>query len=329
MLRTSRLGAVLGAPLALAAGWLAYSRWGIDHALPLPPALPAAPQTYDSPTAGRIACYVDRRGTGVPLVLVHSINAGASAYEMRPLFLAYQGRRPLYAPDLPGFGLAERGDRDYTPELYAAALRDLLAQIGTPADVVALSLSSEFAARVARDHPELIRSLVLISPTGFNRVRSANRVQATAERGRSAQVRRVLLWPVWSQAIYDLLASRASIRYFLRQSFVGAVDARLVEYAYRTTHQPDARFAPFSFLSGRLFTPDAVTTLYRQVRQPALVLYDRDAFVRFDRLPELLAARPNWQALRIVPTRGLPHWEQTEAVVAALDRFWSGREHAA
>ena len=42
-----------------------------------------------------------------------------------------------------------------------------------------------------------------------------------------------------------------------------------------------------------------------------------------DILEQLLAARANWQAKRIAPTLGLPHWEQTAATVQALDAFWA------
>ena len=74
----------------------------------------------------------------------------------------------------------------------------------------------------------------------------------------------------------------------------------------------------------KLFTPDALDALYRPLRLPVLVLYDRDPNVTFDRLEELLAERPNWQARRIAPTLGLPHWERLQDTVEALDGFWAG-----
>ena len=86
-------------------------------------------------------------------MLIHSINAAASAYELRPLFMEYRGRRPLYAPDLPGFGFSERGDREYSPALYVAAITDLLRsqvrEMG-PVDLVALSLGGGSSRRAWR-----------------------------------------------------------------------------------------------------------------------------------------------------------------------------------
>lgn len=78
-----------------------------------------------------------------------------------------------------------------------------------------------------------------------------------------------------------------------------------------------------------MFTDDAVTQLYEKVDAPCLVLYDRDAFVRFDRLPGLLARRPNWRAKRISPSLGLPQFEKLPETIQALDEFWQSLEDPA
>jgi pimeloyl-ACP methyl ester carboxylesterase len=249
---------------------------------------------------------------------VHSINAAPSAFEMRPLFEHYRTSRPVLAPDLPGFGFSDRSDRRYTPALFQEALSGLLREvIQAPADVVAFSLSSEFAAAVAQSAPELIRSLVLISPTGFS--------TRTLPGGKTGErVHGVLSLPGLSQGLFAALTSRPSIRYFLGQSFVEPVPPELVDYAYATTHQPGARYAPLYFLSGQLFTQEATERLYAGVTQPVLVLHDRDPNINFDLLPGFLRGRPLWRVERIAPTLGLPHWEKPVETTAAMDRFWAG-----
>lgn len=310
-----------------AVGWGAYSTLGLDHQLPLEPAIAAEQRRFRSTPAGEISYYVAREAAGRPLVLVHSVNAAASAYEMRPLFDAFRGHRPVYALDLPGFGFSERTDRDYSPALYTAALADLLTnevQEDGAVDIVALSLGSEFAAFAALALPERIRSLTLISPSGLGREGKAFSAEERAERAQSSErVLRGFSVPLWSQPFYDLLVSPPSIRYFLKQSFVGEPDAGMVAYDYRTAHRPGARFAPFHFVSGKLFTRDILPTVYERLTQPVLVIYDEDGFVSFDQLPALLKRRANWREARIVPTRGLPQFEQLPATTAALDRFWS------
>ena len=283
----------------------------------LPAAIKADLAHWTSATCGRVAYYSDANaGGGRPLLLLHSINAAPSAMEMQPLFEHYRGSRPVYAPDLPGFGHSQRGDRPYTAELYANTIRGFLSEIiGGPADIVALSTSAEFAARAALDD-DRIKTLVFISPTGF-----AARPRPSAKT--RSRLLRFFSRPVVGAALYRALTVKPSVRYFLNMGFVGQPPKALVDYAHRTTRQPGARFAPFLFLSMQLFTDDAPNTLYRHVKVPALVLYDEDPNISFERLPEVVDQCDNWQAVRVSPTLGLPHWEELQQTTAALDSFWS------
>jgi pimeloyl-ACP methyl ester carboxylesterase len=315
------LGAsVLGVPLA----WLGYSAVLINHEVPLPSAISAERRTFASDTAGELSYYADMSQAGRPLVLLHSINAGSSAYEVRPLFDQYRAHRPVYALDLPGFGFSDRSDREYTPALYAAAIGDFIENevpSSDGVDVVAMSLTSEFAARAALDRPTVVHTLTLISPTGFSGEERQNRTERATRTGTSDRLYRAFTFPLWSQALYDALVSRPSLRYFLERQFTGAVDEGLIDYAFLTTHRPGAKNAPLYFVSGKLFTNTIRADVYDHLAQPVLVLYDIDPNITFDQLPQTLE-RGNWHSAQITPTRGLPHWEQLDQTVAALDRFW-------
>lgn len=283
----------------------------------LSPAIEAPRRELASARAGTLSYYLDTSGSGRPLVLVHSINAAPSAMEVKPFFEHYRGKRPVYALELPGFGFSERGDRDYTAALYTAAIVDFLDSLPEgPVDIVALSLSSEFAARTAGERKDRVASLVLVSPTGFGE-------RAPPGEAAGRRILAVLGVPGLGAGLFRTLTTRPVIRRFLRMSFHGRVPAALVDYAWRTARQPGARFAPFRFLGFGLFARDAVEELYRPVEQPALVLYDRDPNVSFERLAALVSARRNWRVKRIRPTRGLPHWEKPLETFAAMDAFWS------
>lgn len=309
-------GSVVSAMTTAAAGWLVYSKLFVNHNVTLPPALGADREHFGGGYAGMLHYYADRSGEGTPLLLVHAVNAAASAYEMRPLFEHYRGQRPVYALELPGFGFSQRGDRPYTPRVFTNAIIGFLeTQVEEPVDIVALSLSSEFAARAALERAQNVRSLALISPTGLGK--------DAHERQPDEGLHRFLSFPLWSQACFDLLTTRAIIRRYLSKSFYGEPDERMVDYSYKTSHQPGARYAPFAFVSGKLSSPDIRESVYEQLEQPVLVLYDQDPYAGFEALPGLLERHPNWQAKRIPPTRGLPHWEQPEQTFQALNEFWN------
>lgn len=313
----SLLGSVLKLTTMAAGGWIAYSHFAVDHQVTLPDAIDAERVTRESAVAGEQSFYrsgADQAGT--PLLLLHSINAAPSAFEVKPLFDHYRSTRPVYALDLPGFGFSERRDRRYTPDLFADTIIEFVRdEIGGPADVIALSLTAEFAARAALRQPDLFRSLAFISPTGLNPTDLSFPENALYN---------FLTFSAWSQAIFDLVVTRPSIRYYVGQSFVGEMPPDFVEYAYATSHQPGARHAPFYFVSGQLFTPGVRSAYYNYLTVPTLAIYDRDPNVQFDKLPDVLAANDHWQAARIEPTLGLPHWEKLPETAAALDAFWAG-----
>jgi pimeloyl-ACP methyl ester carboxylesterase len=288
------------------------------RAIRLGEAVDAPRSQFTSADGWRIAYYAATSNRGRPLVLVHSINAAPSSFEVKPLFEHYRANRPVYSLDLPGFGHSERRPAGYTPQLFADVLGQFLEQVvGQPADVVALSLSGEFSARAIGAKPGAVASLALISPTGFSQ-----RVPPGPGFGRI--VHPILKTPGLSQALFDLVASRRSIRYYLGRSFVGEPPQEILDYAYATSHQPGARHAPLVFLSMQLFTPQAGDRLYAKLTDlPVLAIADRDPYIDFERLDDFIARHPNWSRQRLAPNMGLPHWERLSETIAALNDFWA------
>jgi len=238
--------------------------------------------------------------------------------EMKPLFDHYKGSRPVYSVDLPGFGQSPRGHFPYSPTFYARVVARFLetALGGQSPDLVALSLSAEFLVRAIVEHEAPVSTATLISPTGVG-----NRQPRTSQSAQGITgflAKSPLGTPLWRG-----LVSRPSIRFFLGQAFhSGSAPKSLVDYAYATSHQPDAKFAPFAFLSMALFTPNAVESLYQLLSVPTFILYDRDPNIGFERLDELLRMNPAIRAERVEPSLGLPHWEHTQRTCDLLDQFW-------
>jgi pimeloyl-ACP methyl ester carboxylesterase len=150
-----------------------------------------------------------------------------------------------------------------TPRSFLpSAIDAMIGAIGEgPVDVVALSTTSEFAARAALMRPEAIAHLVLVSPTGLGRRRDGPSAAGP-------RVYRVFRTPGVGSTLYRLLRTRPSIRFFLDMAFTGRAPEAMVDYAFRTTRMPGASYAPFYFLSGQMFAPDAVGDLYLPLVQP-------------------------------------------------------------
>jgi pimeloyl-ACP methyl ester carboxylesterase len=292
-----------------------------DNAQALPPAVDADRQEF-SERAGRLSYYV--AGDGPPFLLLHSINAAGSVYEVRPVFEELRRTHRVYAPDLPGFGFSDRSARDYTVSLYVDAVLDMLNRIaddykGTPVDALALSLSSEFLARAAAQHPSRFRSLTLVTPTGF-RAGSDRLREAEGVTREMPWLSAVLEFPLWRKGLYRQLVRPGTIRYFLRRTFGSDnIDEGLAAYDDITTHQPGAENAPYAFLSGRLFSKD-IRNVYERLGMPVWLAHGtRGDFGDF-RGADWTHTRENW-TVQAYDTGALPFYETPGPFFASLRTF--------
>ncbi|MEM7765097.1 MAG: alpha/beta hydrolase [Pseudomonadota bacterium] len=286
---------------------------------PLPHALDAERVEFEG-RAGRLSYYV--AGDGEPLLLIHSINAAGSAYEVKPIFDYYRSSRRVYVLDLPGYGFSDRSDRDYTVQLFTDALHDMIGRIDHPTgiDALALSLSSEFLARAASEAPRRFRSLSFITPTGFTAGSEKLREPAGSTR-EMAWLYNILTLPLWRQGLYRLLVRPGVIRYFLKRTNGSSdYDAGLAAYDDITTHQPDAEHAPYAFLSGKLFSKD-IRTIYESLEMPVWLPHATRGDFKDFRGADWMRERSNWT---VEPITGgaLPHFETPDTFFPAADRFF-------
>lgn len=322
----SRRRTATAAALALAgtaAGLLAWSRLGVDHRKPLPPALPGRREQIATRHAGALSFYASSDAEGVPLLLIHSINAAANAYEVRPLYLHFRASRPVYALDLPGFGFSERSRRRYTPRLMVEAIHAVVDEIrhrhgGIAIDALALSLSASFLARASLERSDAYRSLALVSPTGFD-ARLSGEGPPDGHRGRDWLLE-LLDRPPFGRPLFDALVTRPSMRFFLQKTFGSTeIDESLLAYDHASAHQPGAEHAPWCFVAGHLFPTDT-TRLYERLRLPVWMIHGaRGDFVDYRHVP-LVAGRPNWR-IETLPTGAFPHFERPGTVAAAYEAF--------
>ncbi len=311
----------LVACIGLVLAYVAYMRRYVLHDIPLTAACTG--QVHDTLCSmGRLSYYTVQhvRHHGplsspspvAPLLLIHDAGLAASSYEMKPLYEHYAHERTVYALDLPGFGFSERGALAYSPLLYRDAINEFLASVlhGTPVDAVAFSLGAEFLALAAEHRPEQFRTLTFITPTGFSR--------ADAQRRPSKVLLHWLLHPSWRRLIYDTLTSRIGLRNYLGSLQRHPTDRSLLHYAYVTSHQPGAEYAPLHTLSGALNTPD-IFSVYQSLSQPVLMLYGQSVRAHFD-LVDDLHTQLNWRIVEYKRCGDLVHFDDLHDTLAWLDQ---------
>jgi pimeloyl-ACP methyl ester carboxylesterase len=101
---------------------------------------------------------------GRPVVLVHGFSVPNYVFDKTSADLAASGFRVIRF-DLYGRGWSDRPDVDYDRELFANQVLELMDTLRIPkANLLGLSMGGAIVGRFAAEHPDRVRSLVLMAP---------------------------------------------------------------------------------------------------------------------------------------------------------------------
>ncbi|MEL6321484.1 MAG: alpha/beta hydrolase [Cyanobacteria bacterium J06626_14] len=251
------------------------------------------------------------------LVFLHSLGGGSSAYEWSKVYPAFAADYRVVAPDLIGWGQSAHPPKDYTFDDYSTVIVELLAQYDQPATLVATSLTGGFAIRLAIAHPDKVRSLFLVCPSGYADF------GVDYQRSVAAQLAGT---PLLDRLIYTVgAANEFAVRNFLQQ-FLFADASRITDEmvaAYLASAlQPNAEYSALSSLKGALFFD--LSRYIGQLTTPTAFLWGEKSRFNTPTLGHRLADlnREAVTAFYDIPNTGvLPHLEMP-AVVSGLLRRW-------
>jgi pimeloyl-ACP methyl ester carboxylesterase len=247
--------------------------------------------------------------SGPSLVFIHGVGAGSSSFMWRKNFDALARDFRVYAFDLLGFGLSDKpGTAAYSADLYVELISDFIREVcGYPVNIVASSLGAAYAIRVADEHPELIKSMVLNAPTGADKLNTRPGMAGAAFYG-------LLQSPVLGTSFYNVMASERGIRDYSRKHLFydhRRVTDRLVANLYAASHQQGAQHAIAAFLSGYLNTDTRAA--FSRLAQPVLLVWGKqDMTTPLENALALLQASPDTRLEIFDYCRMLPEQEHPE-----------------
>jgi pimeloyl-ACP methyl ester carboxylesterase len=104
-----------------------------------------------------------------PLVMVHGLGGSAADFRNLAPYLLAAGFR-IYLPDLPGFGKSEQpADFSYSIPDQAAIVVGFMDALGLKqVDLGGFSMGGWIVQRIAYDHPERVKRLMLFDSAGIN-----------------------------------------------------------------------------------------------------------------------------------------------------------------
>lgn len=246
-------------------------------------------------------------GEGVPLVFLHGfpLNRGVWQRQIEGFRCSYR----VIAPDLRGFGESETQPGPTTMAQYAADLHSLLEQLSTgPVVLIGHSLGGYVALAFARQFPELLRGLVLVST-------KAGPDTAEAAAGRRAMAEKVQAKGV--QVALDAMASKMLA--------AGKQDASLVAQVLGFM-APSRPAGVIGALHGMAERPDATASL-AQIAVPTLVITGADDTLIPPEESEKLAGVIRGAQLNLIPHAGhLVAVEQPEEFNHVLQEWLHGAD---
>jgi len=304
---------LLGSALAGVGGLVAANR-RLRSTDELPPALAGRQEQYR--WRGIDVAYTEIGSTDNPtLVLLHGINAAASSGEFRAVFEELADDYHVVAPDLPGYGRSDRPPLQYSAQLYTTFVADFLSEF-EPQAVVASSLSAAYTLAALGDAEHTVEELLLICPTA----------QAGPEPPKQ-WLRQLIRSPVVGEGLFNFITSRPSIRYFNADH--GYYDPSKAgdewqDYEWQTAHQPNARFAPASFISGYLNSDLDLAAAIDDLGIPTTIVWGRDADITPLEDGRQLADEADATLVVFDRSLLLPHVEFPEQFIDVVDEHVDG-----
>jgi pimeloyl-ACP methyl ester carboxylesterase len=263
----------------------------------LQPALEGRQNTYR--WRGFDVAYTEAGDPNDPdVLLLHGVHAAASNKEFDQIFSQLAKTHHVFAPDLPGFGRSDRPPLTYSAALYTAFVTDFAEDLTEDAACVATSLSGAYAA-LAQQQSGAFSRLVLVAPTGDTG-------------SRRTWLRSLFRSPLVGQALFNLLTSKRSLHLFDNReaySTEASYTERDVDYQWQTAHQPGARFAPASFVSGYLDPDVDLSAELARLDIPVTIVWGRDATVSPVEEGEELAEEADTKLVVFDDAKLLPHAE--------------------
>ncbi len=264
--------------------------------------------------------FATQAGEGPLVVLVHGIYAGASSYEFRNLFPLLARTHRVVAFDFLGCGLSDKPRQSYGPEPFVDQIVDAVETFGRgePATLYGSSLGGAFTIRAATRMQSNVSRLMLSCPTGLSGILDSG------PRGAQAGVPPLLRSPILGEALYNALASKPSIGWFLRKQVYAdpaAATPDIVDHYYAVTHQPDARYVPAAFVGGALDCDVARDLPF--LTMPILVVWGEKApsISPLRCADEFLRLATDARLVTFAQSGLLPHEEQPDEVCAVLNAF--------
>ncbi len=263
---------------------------------------------------GQRIAYLDV-GEGPPVILIHGFGGSMWQWEYQQHALSQHFR--ILTPDLPGAGLSDKPEIDYSPDQMLDFFVGFMDAVKTPqATLVGNSMGAGLAIGMALAHPARVANLVLIDGLP----------QHVMEKLTSPSVRRALETsaPSWLVSFGNMLFGGLMIKSVLQEIVhdPALLTPAVIERSNRNRQRPGLIKPIMAVRENLPLWESGFATRLGEITHPTMVLWgEEDRVFPIAVGEELHQTIKGSQFIRIPKAGHIPQWEQPDMVNQELITF--------
>lgn len=262
--------------------------------------------------------YYTKTGSGSPILLIHDLTPGSSAYEWERVAKRLSLKHTVYSVDLLGCGRSDKPSITYTNFLYVQMITDFIKKvIGKKTDVIACGLSCSFTIMACHNEKEIFNKMMLVNPPSFHTLN-----QAPTKRTKTLKF--LIEIPVIGTLIYNMMTCETAIsNLFIEQYYYNPfhIDSDILDAYYEAAHRNgnNAKFLYASLISK--YTNLNISHGLKSIDNSIFIVEGEEEPTGKSIVDSYMSINPAIESTTVKHSKHLPHIENPEGFLEQVGIF--------
>ncbi len=262
--------------------------------------------------------FYTKRGTGSPILLVHSLDPICCGKEWTNLIKKLEKKHTVYTLDLLGCGRSDKPFLTYTNYLYVQLITDFIKDvIEEKVDVIASNRSLSFVILAHNNNKDIIKKIIGINPPELDSLK--------LNPDRYASVRKTLLeLPVIGTFVYHLMISNDAITKTFQQKFYANpqhVSTKLIDAFYEGAHKNNSGGKYLKASIEGHYTDNSINHALEKLDIPLYLIQSRHGKNFVKKIDAYCNVNNSIEAAYISNTKEMPHLESAGKIAEIVNMF--------
>ena len=262
--------------------------------------------------------FYKKRGTGSPILLVHSLDPVCCGKEWTNLIKKLEKNHTVYSIDLLGCGRSDKPFLTYTNYLYVQLITDFIKDvIGEKTDVIASGRSLSFVVLAHHNNHEIINKIIGINPPELDSLK--------LNPDKYAPIRKTMLeTPIIGTLLYHIMISNRNITQKFQTKFYNNphhVSSKLIDAFYEGAHKNNSggKYLMASIEGG--YTDNVINHALKDISIPLYLIQSKYGKNFIKKVDAYCNINNSIETAYISNAKELPHLEVTDKLFEILKMF--------